>query len=516
MNRISEILRFWNRNPALLYGILSLLGFYGSFYGLERVCIPLLLLLLPYLIGLRNKTYWKPLSMGFLILVSSWIYGSVYHRPVLLPEEGVQGEAYIAIESISEQSSHFGKNWVYRCHLHDFFSVDGGFSGLRNVKCKISLPQQSGLMRPAADKAYLVKGRLLPPPHGHYFFKVDKKEDWLSVKGSWSFSEVRYRSKQCVMKWFESLYSHARSAVFLSGLLTGEFDDRMMQSEFARFGLQHIMAISGFHFAIVASILALILRFAVPSSAVTVCVFICLTAYFVFLGNSASILRAWLMITITLSGEYFGKKGSALNSLGVALLVILPLDPLLSQTVGFQFSFLATAAILLCFAPFNYFLESLFPKRPLSQMKEMNGWNRHGYCLLVFFRQGLALAMAINVFVIPLTLYYFHRFSYMSLLYNFFFPLFVSLSVFLLLIGLVFSLLFPPIGTAIHFVNNSYTNRILDLIYNLPSSVDRYFEIEEISLGIVSVHASLIFIFGIYMKSELLKRREESSEFLFI
>ena len=516
MRLINHSLRFWNHHPALFYGVSSLLGFYCAFYDIQYLLFPLALFFTPYLFVLRQKTYIKPLIMSLLILFSSLLYGKAHHHPFALPTEGVVGEAYMEIESVSEQSTYFGKNWMYRCHLRNFYPSDPSFSMMRNIKCTISLPQRSNLIRPLANQAYLIKGQLEQSKHARYYFKIDKKEEWLGVQGSWSLAELRYGLKQQVMTLFKEFFRDSTSAIFLSGLMTGEFDDRIMQSEFARFGLQHIMAISGFHFSVIAGILSLILRIIVPRYMRTPCVLIALTAYFLFLGNSASILRSWIMIVIALTGEYFGKNGSALNSLGVALLVILLIDPLLSQTVGFQFSFLATAAILLCFSPINFFLESIFPKRPLSQMKDMNKLNQHGYCLLAFFRQGLALALAINIFVAPISLYYFHQFSYMSLFYNFFFPLFVSLSLFLLLIGLIFSCVFFPLGQVFHSINNVYTQWILNLIYNLPHSVDVYYEAEEVSLWFVVVYVCLTFMIGIHMRSQLSEKRIENQDLAYI
>lgn len=512
----AQIVRFWNSHPALLYGISSLLGFYGSFYGFWVLLVPISTLLIPFFFSREEARFFKPLVLSCLILFSSWVYAESYKKTPKISAEGIEGEGYVEIESLSLQSTSFGKNWVYQCHLRYFYAHEQIAPLTTNIKCTISLPYKPNLRRPRADRAYLVKGTLVPLKNGRFFLKVDKEKTWLSVKSSWSLAERRYQIKRSLTKWFDTLFHTQRSAIFLAGLTTGEFDDRIMQLEFARFGLQHIMAISGFHFGIIASILSFLLRFIASRRVGIFCVFIFLTTYFLFLGNSASILRAWLMIVISLAGDLFGKKVSALNSLGVALLVILMADPLLSESVGFQFSFVATAAILLGYAPINELLESVLPKRPLDKIKDTSLLNKHGYCLLCFFRQGLALALAINLFVCPLTLYYFHQFSWMSLFYNFFFPLFVSFSLFLLIAGVVCSLALTPLAVLIHSINNIYTGWILNLIYNLPASVDLYYEIDSIPLWPVVVHLCIVFLGGVWLNYGLSDKRLERQDLVFI
>ena len=103
------------------------------------------------------------------------------------------------------------------------------------------------------------------------------------------------------------------SANFLAGLATGEFDDHWMRQQFSRFGVQHLLAISGFHFAIIAGCLSFALRLFFPAKSCTLILLACLGGYTIFLGPQASILRAWLMSSLALIGFLIEKHPSALN-----------------------------------------------------------------------------------------------------------------------------------------------------------------------------------------------------------
>jgi competence protein ComEC len=519
MNILNFLIKFWREYPALFYGISFLLGCYGALKGSFLLLIPSLALWLPFLFssirGCRHSL--KQLILSLFLMLSSWLYHSSYYRFPPLPPEGIKGTASLTIQSLSLHSTYFGKNWLYRCQLKDFFpDHDSSLSIASHLECLISIPERGHWQRPPANQDYIVVGTLTQTATGSYKLKIDKKHPWKAIKNSWSLAEKRYQAKQWVKTTLQQLMNHQKSASFLSGMATGEFEDPLIQEAFARFGLQHIMAISGFHFAILAAILNFLFRFIIPRKINALLIVIVLGFYFIFLGPTASILRSWIMISITMIGYLIDKPGKALNSLGIALIGVLGINPLLCQTLGFQFSFLVTISILLLGSVSDYYLTFLIPKRPLSEMVQMNNWNQHGYYLLSLFRQGLALTFAVNLFALPLTLYYFHQFPLMSLLYNLFFPLFISFSMLLLIIGCFCSLIFPPLGQLIHSFNSFYTKWILSLTYQMPASIDNYLKIEFIPSWLLITYICVLGIVSITIKCYLKEKKEEQLELAFI
>lgn len=512
-----SLIHFWLYHPALLYGIAFLLGSLCHLEGSIWLLIPCASLWTPLLIATlysRHREELKLLSLSFLVFFTAWSTTAIHYPFPLLPEQGISGQAQIKIQTISLQHSPFGERWLYRCEVKQFIPDGTSHSIAHSLPCFVLLPMREKQFRPLANQDYWVSGKLLQTKQGNYRLKVPSKATWMAIEGSWSWAEQRYQWKQTVSHWIESQFPHPLSASFLAGLATGEFDDYWMRQQFARFGLQHLLAISGFHFAIIAGFLSFTLRLFFSQYLRILTLLFCLTAYCFFLGPQASILRAWIMCSLTLWGELIDKQTTALNSLGFALLAILGYHPLLCQELGFQLSFAATAAILLFYQPALAWLYDLFPKRRLSEVVQMSSWQQHGYCVLAFLRQGLALTLAVNAFALPLTLYYFHQFPWMSLLYNLFFPFLATGSLCLLLLGGMLSFL-PFLAHAIHRFNDAYTFFLLQFTYQVPTEMDAYLMLESIHPSWLIFYLCLVTLGGILWKQRMFSSFQKE-EFSFI
>jgi len=511
MFAIRSLTKFWSSHPALLYGIASLLGFYASFHPTLLLFLPCLFLWLPLFL---SKEHIKSSILSLSLFFAVWSYASMEFKHPPISEKGVMGKAYFSILSITHQTTPFGKRWNYQCYLKAFFPDNHPLESIASkIKCTISFPESDDLMRPSADRDYLVHGKLITTQSNVLTLKISKEEPWEIVEGSSSLAESRFQWKLTVTEWIRRQFDDGMSATFLAGLATGNFDDQWMKHEFARFGLQHIMAISGFHFAIIAGLLGFILRIALTRKKSAIALLLIMAAYCFFLGSNASVLRAWLMCSITLASYLLDKQGTALNSLGVALLGVLFFDPLLSETLAFQLSFSTTAAILLLYSPINQLMGKVFLKRSLSNVIEMNALNQHGYIAIAFFRQALSLTIAVNIFALPLTLYYFQQFPLMGILYNFFFPFLVTGSLCLLIVASLFSFV-PFLGSWLHFLNNYYTKTILKFTYQIPAETDHYIMIDSFPTYLLVLWLCLCIVGGILLREYL--QEEKVNEFAFI
>ena len=109
-------------------------------------------------------------------------------------------------------------------------------------------------------------------------------------------------------------------------------------------------------------------------------------------GLPPSLVRATVMYSLMLAGSLLGRAGFSINSLALAAMLMLCVDPLLSYDVGFQLSFLAMAGILaLC----PRFLDLPLARRPWV------GW----------VVQSLLVSFAAQLFTIPLVAYRFGTFA---------------------------------------------------------------------------------------------------------
>lgn len=176
---------------------------------------------------------------------------------------------------------------------------------------------------------------------------------------------------------------------------------REVRQQFAAAGVAHVLAVSGFHVAIVCGLLS------------------CLTAFlrrwvwgrwiryllllgglwgFAFLtGLAPSAVRASLMLTCYLTGKHFARQADSYNTLAAAAFCMLAYRPAFLFDVGFQLSFLAVGFIL---AWLPLFRRVVIVRNPLVAYP----WN------------GLLVALAAQLGTAALSLFYFKQASLLFLL----------------------------------------------------------------------------------------------------
>lgn len=186
------------------------------------------------------------------------------------------------------------------------------------------------------------------------------------------------------------------------GLVVGG-DNRLPQTlkdAFARVGLSHIVAISGYNIALIAQgfvILGIAVGFwrrqALLFAALGIILFVLLV------GAPASAVRAGIMGLSAFAAIFVGRLSRGVNMLLFAATLMLLFQPLLLRyDVGFQLSFLATLGIIFA-APFmDQFLQREFFGKSFVE---------------IFF-----LTFVVELFVMPVLVYQFHIFTPLALLAN--------------------------------------------------------------------------------------------------
>lgn len=497
----STLETFWRQHPALLYACALLLGLYSALFWNPTLLLPIFLIFYPFIFFRDWSGSSLRLFLALLIMIFSFFYAvHNYHLPKL-DKEHVEGLASIKITSIEPSRTRFATTWRYKGLLEAFIPYKNPLSSqllAKNIRFHMSLPREPTEEPPQLGNAYILHASLQEIAVGTYILKPKKDEQWQLLDTGWSLLHWRRHAKQTVTNYIHNHISNTIAANFLAGIATGNFDDYHLLSSFSRFGLLHIMAISGFHFAILSGILLFFLRFFLSYRWVAIILALFTTCYFLFLGCNPSVVRSWITILVVLIGNLLQKSGSALNSLGLAMLVILLFDPLDCASIGFQLSFLITAAILFFYPIVSKLLQKLWKKRRLSEMIFMDGTNQHGYIILTWLREGLALILAVHIIAFPITLYYFQKFPWMSLLYNMFFPFLVSISMILLIIGCFFFWC-APIAEFFHYLNDYFTQFTLNLVLNIPTTVDFFLRVDKIPTYFMIGYLTLTFLVGILL-----------------
>lgn len=139
-------------------------------------------------------------------------------------------------------------------------------------------------------------------------------------------------------------------ASFVSGLLFGGSSalSRDLKDDFASTGTSHILAASGFNVSLFTmAFLTWITHTALGRRRGAYLTAALLVAYVLVAGATAAVVRAGIMGGVVLLGFVVRRKPSVRNMMLLALAVMLAFNPLLLwDDVGFQLSFVATAAML--------------------------------------------------------------------------------------------------------------------------------------------------------------------------
>ena len=144
-------------------------------------------------------------------------------------------------------------------------------------------------------------------------------------------------------------------------------DDRQMSAQvvedFRTCGLTHLAAVSGTNLTLVVGFLLVLARWVGVRARGLVLVGVLGVLGFVLLARpEPSVLRAAAMGTVALAGMGSRGRDRGVRALGVAVFVLLLLDPWLALSVGFVLSSLATAGILFLGPPFRDALATWLPR----------------------------------------------------------------------------------------------------------------------------------------------------------
>lgn len=431
------------------------------------------------------------------LLCLALLYTRLLYPPPSLVGEAITGIAELHIHSVKPVESFFTRSLLYKGLIHTFRSDDTIIA--RNLPCHLYLsPKQA---HPAAHCAYLVAGTLHPKAPFLYALKPDKTKAWRAIPKTYSFAQMRYKWRCSVDRYIHSVLHHPRASSLMSALIQGEIEDKRLAMEFGRLGMQHVLGISGFQFALLAVLFGMLLRRLLPDAAADVGTLLLLTLYFFCIGNSPPVTRAYVAICIYLVGRLCNLRCSGLNALGVGLMLALAIDPLVIQQIGFQLSFLCTLAILLLYPLMDRCLQPILPTRPYITALHMPVLDRVGYILCTLLRKSIALNASVHLFALPMLLLLFHKFPLFSLLYNLFFPFWITVAYVAFLCTSLLHLLIPPLGLALHTLNSHLLHLLIECSSNPPAPLDFVMRTRHVGIGAVVILLTLLFHLCVWLQA---------------
>ena len=473
---------FWNAHPAVLIGISFLIGIGTSLFSLP------LWIFSCWLIYLLFMKKWAAIcSLPAAALYAWLLFGGL---PQLEEPRAING--YFTISNVKVNKTPFNQNYLYKGTL---------FLEKTPIPCTISVQK-----RPKASSDYQITGTLIQRDKYDYLLKP---KSWEKIPRTWSPAEWRFQAKEKLRHFLHTHLTLPRTATLLTSLATGDVEDRLLRYEFSRLGLQHILAISGFHFGVLIAFLALLLRF-LPHRVQWLSMILLTTTYFLFIGDSPAVQRAWIIVTLFLIAKLIKRPTTPINLLGTSLLIEVIYNPLVVANLGFQFSFGSCFGILLLYRPIDEVLRSFLPARPAKESSRFPLIPGIAYIICRTFRSGLSLTAAVNITLLPLLFLHFGKFPLLSLLYNLFFPFLISLALFTLLAALLCSLASASLSKPIFSLLDSFTAHLLDLVSYPPLLLDYSIYFQNIPIQLIPLYLFALLQISIYLKA----RNEVISLFL--
>ena len=310
---------------------------------------------------------------------------------------------------------------------------------LSRVSGKIRVTLSDDTFRVARGQTLELAGRLRPlknfqnPGGFDYVRRMAYQQIWASLYTNAGRAQVLGTSDRgAITTWIDRIRvdaarwidSHADSApaALLKALLVG---DRYqitpeLRLQFSRAGVSHILAISGLHIGIVATVAFSLFSWALRQSGyilqrgwyrklAALLTLVPVVCYGILAGMSPSTQRAVLMAVVFMATFWFERELDIFSSLAAAAGIILIVFPPSLFSISFQLSFTAVFAILFGLNRF----------RPVRQTDRLTvGTGR----ILEGARRYLFGMVTVSVFAVwgtlPLTMLYFNQMSFTGVIAN--------------------------------------------------------------------------------------------------
>lgn len=171
--------------------------------------------------------------------------------------------------------------------------------------------------------------------------------------GAW-FHDLRGKMELAV---YDSGLSASTASLLASSLLGARDAVPHVKEQFRATGLSHLLCVSGFHVAVLCSVILLVLcPLRLMSRGLVlqnVLLLVAVWFYAALTGLAPSVLRAAIMVSCFIVARLLQREASAFNSLAVAVGVMLIVNPWWLYAPGFQLSVCAVAGLLVFAGPLN-------------------------------------------------------------------------------------------------------------------------------------------------------------------
>ncbi|WP_166668234.1 ComEC/Rec2 family competence protein [Epilithonimonas xixisoli] len=292
------------------------------------------------------------------------------------------------------------------------------------------------------------------------------------------YDQIRQKRLQILNKINQTPLS-PKIQEFLKGIILSdrtEMDSETVQ-DFNQTGLTHLLAISGSHMVIIFWMTLFVFNQIIPIKFRKLSIILSLVLiwiFAVFIDYGSSVMRSCLMITCYYVMVLLQRKSDLLHSLALSAFMLLIFDSKQFFDVGFQLSYVAVVGIWWLSGP----IKKLFRKPK--------------YWLEDFVYSITAMTFSAQIATLPLAIYYFHQFSFVSIFANL---LIIPLSEIIIISSLlmVIAIAFGMKYLLVFQIFDVFILYVLKVIHWL-SSFDTLMN-KNLSLGLLELSALFLMIY---------------------
>ncbi len=425
MKHEADIIPFWF-GVFLVFALAIVLAYY-EFWFLILTILAALLAAFSFL-----PRYSRQALGIFLVMLFGLAYFQLF-APQAAPElaeinNGVIEGVVNSLPTFDGQKAGFviktAGGQYYRKYIQVFCYFNPGFNRGDRVRLCGSLKVPEGPGNPGEFDypAYLRNNRI------YYVLSVkDKGAAQLLRPSSGVNAWICYYREQSKI-FFNKILPSEEAGVLL-GMLLGSLEgvDSDEYKEYQKTGIVHIFSVSGLHVGFLLLLAAWLTSLLGLSKRTRLVAGISLLlVYCTLVGWPVPVQRSAVMGALGLIAYYSGRENALLNSLGLAGIVVLLINPCALMQITFQLSFLATWGLVYLF--------------PL--LKQKTGYRHPAWDLVL-------VPLCAQMAILPLIAYYFNIFNPVSLFSNILLSYMSGAAVILGFLALLFLMLLPGLAAMI-------------------------------------------------------------------
>ncbi len=225
----------------------------------------------------------------------------------------------------------------------------------------------------------------------------------LVEKGNGTIQHFLHLIRSRVKQGIYSFLSGEEGAVTVAMLIGDKSDiSSELKNSFSDSGISHLFAVSGLHLSVWIMSLYTLLKKFTKRRRLPEIISIIFTLFFAALtGFTASVCRAGLMLVLVLISKIVDEDNDSLNSLGIAVFVILIANPMTAVSVSLLLSFCATLGIITAFPPVECKISQMLFTVKNKRVKE----------IIKYFVCLMAISFCASLFTLPVTSFFIGKVS---------------------------------------------------------------------------------------------------------